>query len=150
MMLCMNQHTFCLECIQDLWKKGYKKCPLDQNTYEIDKIQKNRFILSIVNKIDPKWSYLYLIQKITLGWDGPQSLSNCSVLLTSLGHSSICSALPSAIASAISLTWLILTLNDFCLQWKQNILILLLIISLHLGQVICCEWSSKQDMWKWC
>lgn len=54
MMLCMNQHTFCLECIKDFWKKGYKKCPLDQNAYDINTIQKNRLILEVVQRLPNK------------------------------------------------------------------------------------------------
>lgn len=58
-MVCMNQHTYCSECLKDLWKKGYKKCPLDQNPYDIENIQKNRIVLSILNLLPPqKWLFL--------------------------------------------------------------------------------------------
>jgi hypothetical protein len=54
MMVCMNQHTYCSECIRDLWNKGYKRCPLDQSPYDIDAVQKNRIVLSILQQMPRK------------------------------------------------------------------------------------------------
>jgi hypothetical protein len=50
----MNQHTYCSECLRDLWKKGHRRCPLDQSPYDIDTIQKNRLVLSILNELPLK------------------------------------------------------------------------------------------------
>lgn len=54
MMVCMNQHTYCNLCLKDLWKKGYKKCPLDQIEYDISSIQKNRIVMEIIAQIQTK------------------------------------------------------------------------------------------------
>jgi hypothetical protein len=54
MMVCMNQHTYCSECLNDLWKKGHKRCPLDQTPYDIRSLHKNRMVLSILQQLPPQ------------------------------------------------------------------------------------------------
>lgn len=50
-MICLSQHTFCSECVGDLWKKGFKRCPLDQTPFDLKNVQKNRLVLSILEQM---------------------------------------------------------------------------------------------------
>ena len=60
----MNQHTFCSQCVKELWDINFEKYPFDKHPFDINDVKKNRIIVEILQKnVLRTWFFIYFLDQ---------------------------------------------------------------------------------------